>query len=398
MMRVPSRGQARKAAAVLAAFFLCAASASAAGSESIKSRAPVFLHGGAVWSAAAAVPEILFDAGSTVRSRSVSAHPSGILLFDSATRRLSLKDTSGAELGSARLDGAYAWLSENRALARSDLYDEKSGFEFTLYAVSGTLPFKLEKRWTAKLDCFVSDLAFAPGGALYLAGGNGADSAHRVYRIDETGAVTKILDLPWQGFFIRLVASGGNIIAFGSGGDKNARSLKIWTGKDDGRVLAETKVEGLPEKSLTWFGFGFPFPSIERHSAQDSPAPAAAGKAGAGDAVIPLARADGSVSLVRISLSGEGRAKADAAQAAVAPAAAVATVAAVAERSGGCFLPVGAAGAAGMSGMSGTSGAAGKGASLFRYIAHDPVSAPGSFSLATYDGERISFSPLPPLS
>lgn len=401
MMRVPSRGPAQKAAVVLAAFFLCtvtlcADSAPAADAETLKTRAPVFLHGGAVWSAASSVPKKLFTTGQAVRSRGVSAHPSGILLFDSAASRLALKDTSGAELSSITLDGAYAWLTENRVLVRSDLYDEKSGFEFALYGVSETLPLKLKKMWTARLDCFVSDLAFSQDGALYLAGGNGADSAHRVYRIDATGVVSTVLDLPWQGFFLRVVASGGNIIAFGSGGDKNARSLRIWTGKNDGRVLAETKVEGLPEKSSTWFGYGFPFPS-DSGAASSNPAARTAAGGDTGDAVLPLARADGSVSLVRISVDRQESPKkagvpaADAS--AVAPAAVtIAVVAAVAEKSGGCFLP---AGAAGVSGKAGASGAAGKGAPLFRYIAHDPVAAPGSFSLATYDGERISFSPLP---
>jgi hypothetical protein len=294
----------------------------------LKARAPVFLHGGAVWSAASSVPKKLFTTGQAVRSRGVSAHPSGILLFDSAASRLALKDTSGAELSSVTLDGAYAWLTENRVLVRSDLYDEKSGFEFALYGVSETLPLKLKKMWTARLDCFVSDLAFSQDGALYLAGGNGAD--------------------------------------------KSTRPLKIWTGRTDSRVLTETNVEGLPEKSSTWFGYGFPFPSVYRSSGSIPPAGAVDSAKTSDNVVLPLARADGSVSLVRISLTENGRAKA-----AGAPAAGVV---AVAEQSGGCFLPV---------------GTGEKGPPVFRYIAHDPLAAPGSFSIATYDGNRISFSPLP---
>lgn len=338
----------------------------------LKTRAPVFLHGGAVWSAASSVPKKLFTTGQAVRSRGVSAHPSGILLFDSAASRLALKDTSGAELSSVTLDGAYAWLTENRVLVRSDLYDEKSGFEFALYGVSETLPLKLKKMWTARLDCFVSDLAFSQDGALYLAGGNGADSAHCVYKIDATGIITTPLRLPWQGFFLRVIASGSTIFVFGSGADKSTRPLKIWTGRTDSRVLTETNVEGLPEKSSTWFGYGFPFPSVYRSSGSIPPAGAVDSAKTSDNAVLPLARADGSVSLVRISLTENGRAKA-----AGAPAAGVV---AVAEQSGGCFLPV---------------GTAEKGPPVFRYIAHDPLAAPGSFSIATYDGNRISFYPLP---
>lgn len=377
MMRVPSRGPAQKAAVVLAAFFLCtvtlcADSAPAADAETLKTRAPVFLHGGAVWSAASSVPKKLFTTGQAVRSRGVSAHPSGILLFDSAASRLALKDTSGAELSSVTLDGAYAWLTENRVLVRSDLYDEKSGFEFALYGVSETLPLKLKKMWTARLDCFVSDLAFSQDGALYLAGGNGADSAHCVYKIDATGIITTPLRLPWQGFFLRVIASGSTIFVFGSGADKSTRPLKIWTGRTDSRVLTETNVEGLPEKSSTWFGYGFPFPSVYRSSGSIPPAGAVDSAKTSDNVVLPLARSDGSVSLVRISLTENGRAKA-----AGAPAAGVV---AVAEQSGGCFLPV---------------GTGEKGPPVFRYIAHDPLAAPGSFSIATYDGNRISFSPLP---
>lgn len=323
-----------KAAALAAAAFFCAVASCAPARESPGYEAPVFFYSGSMYEAATnSHPSRLFTGTAPYRARAVSSFEGDIIAWSPNRSRVEVMNRAGKLKYSVKLEAAFVYVSGNALLARSALFDENKGFEFTLYRLEKK---KLVKKWSHFLDCFPSDMLFTESDTVYLAGGNREDTRNRLFKLEGKKAETLLDEAKGNGF-LRLIRTGENLVVFRSGKDKSTGDLSV-------TVISPTAShtltpEGLPKDAAAWFGYGFAFN---------------------GEPVLPLALLDGDIALVRLSISDYG-------------------VLHALSGSRGSFVPLGPS----------------ESGSAYYYLAHDALSNPALFSLASYDGLTSAFYPLP---
>ena len=109
-----------------------------------------------------------------------------------------------------RVNAAQVFLSEDRILARSDLFTDKKGFEYIAYRIGS----RIEKTSSFYLNCFPADCLFI-GRRCYLAGADREDRLNRLYEVDlESGKFRVIAELPKNRDFGRLVSAGSRLWYF----------------------------------------------------------------------------------------------------------------------------------------------------------------------------------------
>lgn len=328
------------AAALVAAVFLSLASGApprpvgAAGSS-----APAFPFAGALREARAGAPRI-FALSGDFRPRSISRAAvrggSGYLGWDAASKALRLFDPAGKVLGSWPMDAAFVWVSWPFALARGKSFEEGTGdgrgFEYALYRFDGGP----RRAWRATLDCFPSDVAFAPDGTVYLAGADRNDAEHAVYLIDASAKPRRLLAAKKKSDFMRIVDCDGAMLAFASARDPAAEGLEFYYRAPGSKAFSRIAATGLPADARCAFGYGFAF-----------------GKG----FVVPLALAGGDLALARLEVR-DG----------------VLRAASVARGAKGCYLPLGPD----------------PDGSSYRYLAREAGPKKESFFLGRYDGSSAA--------
>jgi len=299
-------------------------------------QAPVFPYAGALRQTGPGAP-ILFSLGGSVRLRSLSRAFGGFLLWDAASMELRLLDDVGRRRAAWPLDAAFVWIDGELVFARGKAFEEGRGFRFSLLRAHAKRKPRL--LWEGYLDCFPSDIVFMDASSLYLAGADQADEVSSIYHIRAGRSPECILSLPKDDAFLRLVSSGGRILAFQSAREKSPRRgyFGLWAGE----TFHRADIDVWPSDALCAYGYGFTF---------------------GGDFVLPLAMADGSVALARLEApEGEGSAASPPGL----------KLAGLARDSGGSYLTLGPD----------------PSAPGFWYLAHDALEDPRSFALGFYDGD-----------
>lgn len=360
-MTNPAHPSARqKAAALRVVAFFCAAitlmltlsACSTRAKETATTRGampPVFPLNGSLREAAPDAPA-LFAIPESTRQRAVARTRDGFIAWDSRSKEVTWLDARGSVRARAKLDVAFAWVTEAAILAREAAFTDGKGFAFTLYRVRGT---KLIKRWTRELDCFPSDALVISSDEVILAGGDRANERNSVWIVNDKNGAVCVLSVPKNDDFLRLIANGNALVAFSSGREKKKTRIVVYevpamANADRANKNAMTAspepakaipIEGLPDTALCPFGYGFAF---------------------GGSPVIPVAEADGTVSLALLMREGDAF-----------------RVTAVARKSGGCLVPLG-------EWPDGT----------YRYLAHDALSTGEDYWLGTFDGSNATLQRL----
>jgi len=330
----------RRFAKTIAAALVAAAFFSPAFAEPLP---PVFPFEGTLREASAAAPAIFSLAGD-FRLRSISraspASGSGFLGWDGSAEALRRFDAKGNVLASWAIEAAFAWVSGPFVLTRARTFSERSdaarGFAFSLYRVGGGGRPRLE--WTATLDCFPSDVVFAPDGAVYLCGADHDDAENAIYRIDASTEPKRLLSVKKKSDFLRLVECDGAMLAFSSAREKTATEFGFFYLGAKAKYFARIEATGLPGDARCAYGYGFAYNR---------------------GFIVPVAMDGGDVALIRLEAAGGALREGGALRAV-----------GVARGAKGCYLPLGLDPAD----------------SSYLYLARDADSGSGAFFLGRYDG------------
>lgn len=279
-----------------------------------------------------------FSLDEAVRQRAMYASEDYIAAWSHETQNLNIIGRSGKVLKRWKLEGAQAWLSSDRILLMSRVFDEEKGFSFSLFSYSENTDPRLIAE--TELDLFVSEIVFAADGQVWLAGGDESDSFLRVYSLGITGAELK-LEQPKDGDFARIVAGDDGLYFFTSAGEKTAeqKPARLWKIDNDGTLIEYNA--GFPENAVVIYGYGFYYKKR---------------------LYLPWATLNGEITIVEYSDNGN-------------------SLAMVREipRSRGLYLPIG----------SDPDG------ERFWYLAMDWAKAPGQAWLASWDGDELRFLDIP---
>jgi len=171
-------------------------------------------------------------------------------------------------LSSVKLSAHMVFTGPNFVLAQSNSFDEKKGFEFTLYSLAysgGNKKIKLKTSWSGFIDCFISDFFFTKDG-ICISGGNQADKKNNVFYITDKG-IHKCFSTEKKSDFLRLVPTQEAVFAFASTRDKSPADAFLYKftlddyieGNNSLAYIDLKKDSSLPEDFESFFGYGFAY-------------------------------------------------------------------------------------------------------------------------------------------
>jgi hypothetical protein len=329
------------AALVVAAVLYPCAAQSPKGNSARGLSFPVFPLKGALREAGDSA-SILFPLSGDFRLRSISRASSrtgsGYLGWDYSAKILLLMDEKGKEKKTWPLEAAFAWVSEGLVLARGDAFidtgEGQKGFNYSIFRTDDNEKPRLA--WSAVIDCFPADVIFSNDGSVYLAGADRDDEEHAVYRLGPKAKPERFLSAVKRSDFLRLVESGGALLAFPSAREKTARPFEFQYLEKNAAAFKAIRTEGMPDGALCAYGYGFAFK---------------------GGFVVPVAMADGDIALVRLEAQGG-----------------ILRVVNVARGAKGCYLALGLD----------------PDASKYRYLARESSGGEETFYLGRYDGSKAT--------
>jgi hypothetical protein len=325
---------------VAAVFYPCAAQ-SPKGKSAHGLSFPVFPFKGALREADDSAP-VIFPLSGDFRLRSISRASTragfGYLGWDYSAKALLLMDEKGKEEKSWPLEAAFAWVNGGLVLARGDAFidtgEGERGFSYSIFKTDDDQKPRLA--WSAAIDCFPADVIFSNDGSIYLAGADRGDKEHAVYRLRPKAKPERLLSAVKRSDFLRLVESGGALLAFPSAREKTARPFEFRYLEKNAAAFKALRTEGMPDDALCAYGYGFAFK---------------------GGFVVPVAMADGDIALIRLEAQSG-----------------VLRVVNVARGAKGCYLALGPD----------------PDASKYRYLAREASGGSETFYLGRYDGSKAT--------
>ena len=149
------------------------------------------------------------------RPRDAASFPGGCVAWERKSAILYRASSSGlVPLG--KLEAAKVYLSRERGLSSSGLFEEGKGFVFQAWSWPGGTAGSLRKTASFSLDCFVADCLFL-GDRAYIAGADAADRENSVYEFEfGSGRLRKLASMAKHRDFGRLACDGFNLLFYTS--------------------------------------------------------------------------------------------------------------------------------------------------------------------------------------
>ena len=182
------------------------------------------------------------------KPRNISGNLKNLCAWDSASQKLFFCDKEGNLKASVKLEAGLVRTNGKFLFAQDKIFED--GFDFSFYEIKRSFlgRKKLEKLFSVKLDCFVSDTVFC-GRGIWFCGGNKNDDENTVYFADYVlQKVQKVFTTAKNNDFLRLIKCEGEQEAvYGNGTENNSSVEKTVSG-------AKT-VSGTADNSVSVYAF-----------------------------------------------------------------------------------------------------------------------------------------------